>query len=525
MDMTQPINRRGFIQQAGALGAWTAAGGPLVFNLAPGTAQAADTLSGYRALVCVFLAGGNDAFNTVVRADSMPGLSRYKDARQTIRWNDADLADTTLKLNIGATNNFTGVPGLDLRLNKRLANMRSRFNAGGVALIGNIGPLVKPMTNAAYVPGSVDVPPKLFSHNDQQSVWQSGKAEGAVSGWGGEFIRRLAQNNTVNGAASTKFASIGVEATAVFSNGIDIKVSGETVKPLINVLGTSRLGVLRPGGGDANSQSWPTGNVDGFDEGRLTRDSVLGPIFAGSAGVTQKSVFLLGTYKHAIEQDYLAKLASANDAWKAASQALGDMGTAVVPDAPANNDLAAQLRTVLAFIRRHDTVPTAMNSSRQVFFVQLGGFDTHNGQTAGGKHDELMLQLDEALDYFYAQLQGSGHLSSVTTFTASEFGRKLNENGDGSDHGWGGHHLVFGGSVKGGVYGQFPDLGTWDGAKYTDPQLLSDGTMVPKVSVDVFAKQLGAWLGLDWVGVANNKTALGQMFPNLANQEALTAFI
>jgi uncharacterized protein (DUF1501 family) len=525
--MTPKINRRSFIQQAGAVGAWTAAGGPLVFNLAPSTAQAANNLDGYRALVCVFLAGGNDAFNTVVRADSIPGLNRYKEARKTIRWNDVDLADASLKLTVGATNNFTGAPNLDLRLNKHLAKMRARFNAGGVALIGNIGPLVKPMTNTAYVPGSVDVPPKLFSHNDQQSVWQSGKPEGAVSGWGGEFIRRLAQNNTVNGAASTKFASIGVEATAVFCNGIDVKVAGETGKPQVNVLGSSRLGVLRPGGGDADSQSWSTGNADGFDEGRLTRDSVLGPIFAGTAGVTQKSVLFGGTYKHAIEQDYLSKLVSANDAWKAASQVLGKMDSAVVPDAPANNDLAAQLRAVLAFISRHATVPTALNSSRQVFFVQLGGFDTHNGQIAGGVHDDLLRQLDEALDYFYTQLQEGGYLSSVTTFTASEFGRKLNENGDGSDHGWGGHHLVFGGSVKGGVYGHFPDLGTWDGAsaKYTDPQLLSDGTMVPKVSVDVFAKQLGGWLGLDWVGDANNKTALGQIFPNLGLQEGLAAFI
>jgi uncharacterized protein (DUF1501 family) len=291
------------------------------------------------------------------------------------------------------------------------------------------------------------------------------------------------------------------------------------------VLGTSRLGVLRPGGADANSQPWPTGYSDGFDEGRLSRDSVLGPIFAGTVGMSQKTTLFGGTYKHAIEQDYLSKLVSANDAWKAASQALGDMGTSVVRDAPAGNDLAAQLRTVLAFIRRHDTTPTAMNSSRQVFFVQLGGFDTHSGQVADGKHDQLLQQLDEALDYFYTELQAGGHLSSVTTFTASEFGRKLNENGDGTDHGWGGHHLVFGGSVKGGVYGHFPDLGTWDGAKYTDTQLLSDGTMVPKVSVDVFAKQLGAWLGLDWAGDANNKAALAQIFPNLADQEALSAFI
>jgi uncharacterized protein (DUF1501 family) len=157
--------------------------------------------------------------------------------------------------------------------------------------------------------------------------------------------------------------------------------------------------------------------------------------------------------------------------------------------------------------------------------VQLGGFDTHSGQIGpDSAHKNLLKKLDEALMYFNEAL-GDADRGKVITFTASEFGRKLNENGDGTDHGWGSHHFVMGGNVKGGVYGHFPDLSTWSAgtSSYTDGQLLADGTMIPKVPVDLFAKELGKWLGIDWAVGTNPKVA-EQLFPNLSGSQALLGF-
>jgi uncharacterized protein (DUF1501 family) len=533
--MTNSISRRSFLKHSGALGSVVGAGLPVALNLTmPSQAMAApgDDTSGYRALVCVFLAGGNDAFNTIVRTDSAAGLQRYRAARSNVALPD----DRLTALNITPANNHCvpATPSLALKINDKLPNLCSMFNEGKLAIIGNIGPLVQNMTAAEYVPGSSTVPAKLFSHNDQQSVWQSGQPEGAISGWGGELVRRLSAQNRVTTLGTDDqqlFASVAVESSPVFCNGTNTKMPGG--KPTITMFGAaSRGGALRPGGADIYSmETTGPSNSDYSFWGmtRLGRNATLNPIFEGSAGMSTLTSTV--STKHFIESDYCKKLKSANDAWLSMFTATSNITSSTPP--PAGNRLANQLRVVADIIKARSATPLSM--SRQVFFVQLGGFDTHSGQQLGGsEHDRLMTQLNDALFYFDTQLGADRSL--VTTFTASEFGRKLHANGDGTDHGWGGHHFVMGGALmgkdsqnkdiwlRGGVYGNFPDLSTWNGNAYTDTQLLSDGTLVPKVSVDVFAKEMGQWLGIDW-STAENKLVAEQLFPNLSKLAPLPGII
>jgi uncharacterized protein (DUF1501 family) len=497
--MTKHISRRNFLKHSGALGAITSVGMPLVMNLLPTDATAA--VSGpYKALVCVFLAGGNDAYNTVVRNDSVAGVARYLSARPDIALPEATVNNSLYALDLTGRNHTTAAK---LMLHPNMPKMRERFGRGEVALIGNVGPLVDgTIKPSEFDPGSVRVPPKLFSHNDQQSVWQSGKPDGATSGWGGEMVRRFTALNTITTAANggsapppNLFSSLAVEASAVFSAGTNFKAVNEPAGAAVSPLGVASTGVLQPG--------------NSVLVGAHTRESLLFPIFNGTNGMSTLTA-ASGTTKHLIETDYQGKLSSANTAWQLMTDAQTASGfTASAP--PTDNQLAKQLQAVVNVIKARDK--GQLSYGRQVFFVQLSGFDTHSGQTRGGAHDNLLAQLDAALDYFYTQL--GTDVANVTTFTASDFGRKLKANGDGSDHGWGGHHFVMGGGVKGGAYGHFPDLSQWDGKSVNDAErLLSDGTMVPAVAVETYAKELGQWFGLNWSDGGANAELAKALFPN-----------
>jgi uncharacterized protein (DUF1501 family) len=530
--MSINISRRNFLQQTGV---WTASAGvgfPMALNLVmPGTAQAAD-VADYRALVCVFLAGGNDSYATVLRTDK--GLERYKAARSEISLNvDRNTPDgkalidqTTLSaaLTDHPDNASRGLPaGLGLALHPKLKFLKQHFDAGKVALIGNIGPLLKPMTAAKFVPGSPEVPLKLFSHNDQLSIWQSGKAEGSTWGWGGELVRQAAinaQTNTlrkqINGVpqpevADNIFSAIGIESTPVFCYGTDAAMPG--AHPDVAAFGaTKEAGALRLGFVGPYNMDTPGPQLNMYWD----RAALLGPLFAAKVGTSDGGTAGT-TLDHLIESDYAAKLNNANDAWTYLSSALAE-----VPLVPSGRSLNQQLEMVYKMIRAHDKGQLGMH--RQVFYVQLNGFDTHKGQVGDGleSHSNLLEQLDEALQRFQGLLDSTGDTSKVVTFTASEFGRKFNQNGNGTDHGWGGHHFVMGGSTRGGVWGHFPDLSSWvppatpgtDG-HYGDTQLLPDGAMVPKVPVDNLVKALGSWFGanMDDAVVASQLTPYADASP------------
>jgi uncharacterized protein (DUF1501 family) len=527
--MTHPTSRRQFLKQGGALASAAGVGMPLVMNLmATGSAQAA-AATGYKALVCVFLAGGNDAFNTVIRTDSVEGNKRFMSARKTVGLDVMSVANgvytplSPVDLITKMVPNKTGINSLTLALHPALVKTKARLEAGKLAVIGNIGPLADVTNSQTYAEASVAIPPKLFSHNDQTSTWQSGQPEGAVSGWGAELVRRFPANNLISDARSHMFSAVAIETSPVFCSGGNLDMP-------------DALPVVTPFGAASNGGALKVCGYrgSGLINDRFDRDTLLAPIFSGNVGRGETTA--KAAAGNLIEEAYLAKLNAANNAWSAMSTALAqssaDGNLSGEPALPADNGLAAQLRMVAKMIKASSSNPLALG--RQVFFVQIGGFDTHSGQvqpnsTELSTHGNLLRKLDDALQYFDDMLGTGGQddRSKVVTFTASEFGRKLDGNGDGTDHGWGGHHFVMGGAVKGGVYGYFPDLGTWtNGAipPYGDPQMLRDGTLVPSVSVDLFAKELGQWLGIDWASGSNVQLG-AKLFPRLKPSTPVLGFL
>ncbi len=511
--MSHKITRRHFLKQSGAMGAAASLGMPLVMNLTAPTGAHAAVDGGYKALVCVFLAGGNEAHNTVFRTDR--GLDRFRAARPSV---SADVLEVNglprnpLQMQPGW--NRTGIDGMALALHPSLANVKTLFESGRLAIVGDVGPLIEPTTASAVVAGTARMPPKLSSHNDQTSIWQSGRSEGATVGWGGEMVRRFAELNQVDGQVSQLFSAVAVESTPVFCAGSHPGMPDN--KPPVSMFGAAKgVGTLRPGGLRASEQNGETRFLI-YEDQRLRREDVLADVFSGLIGVSELPDGVAGL----IEQDYLTKLKGAQRAWETAEQALTKV--TMTQTVPAGNHLAAQLAVVARMVKSSGSEPLSLK--RQVFYVQLGGFDTHSGQIgAVNSHSSLLRQLDVALKYFDDE-QGQDR-DKVMTFTASELGRKLNENGDGTDHGWGGHHFVMGGAQTRGVYGYFPDLDSWDDNRsaYRDEHLLPDGTLVPKVPVDLYAKEFGAWLGIDWRQGSNREVAR-LLFPNLSENEPLLGF-
>jgi uncharacterized protein (DUF1501 family) len=505
------LSRRHFLKHSGALASAAGVGMPMVMNMLVSPEAMAATGGSYKALVCVFLAGGNDSHNTVIRTDK--GLARFVSARPTVGAEVQTDGTALAPLNMGSHPNLTGISGLSLALHPTLANVKSYFESGRLAIIGNVGPLMEPTLASAVANGSAKMPPKLSSHNDQTSIWQSGYPEGAISGWGGEMVRRFGETNKVEGQTSQLFSAVAIETSPVFCAGTNQNMPGHL--PVVSPFGAAAKdgGALRPGGLKGDNAPY---TVHWY----LPRDVALSKLFKGEAG---RSELGAGSAKvaHLIESDYLAKMKGAEQAWSTNSQATANV--TLSRPIPEGNSLAEQLAVVVKMIKASNNAPLALG--RQVFYVQLNGFDTHSGQVGPmSPHKRLLKKLDDALKFFDDEL-GSDR-EKVLTFTASEFGRKLNENGDGTDHGWGGHHFVMGGGVKGGVYGHFPDLSTWSDAKAAygdDEQVLPDGTMVPQVAVDLYAKELGKWLGIDWSD-GTNKQVASILFPNLDQKEPLLGF-
>ncbi len=444
---SHPIDssRRHLLQTASALSVLGAAS-PLALNLA-GLSAAAQSAEDYRALVCVFLFGGNDQSNTVVPFDSAE-FAGYTNARPSIARPATDFTS------LGAV---ASQGGRSFALPNEFAPLAALFGSGKLAIVANVGPLITPTTNTQYQNASVPLPPKLFSHNDQQSVWQSSGAEGATSGWGGRMADLIAAGNT-----NQTFTAISVSGSAVF-------LSGRTV--LQYQIGTN---------------------------GPVAINGLTGSLFGSSSAGAVLQQLITATRPGMFENEYDRVTARAIAANATLSGALG-AAPVLTTVFPTGNSLADQLKMVARAIG----VRQAVGARRQVFFVSLGGFDTHDFQLRD--QPTLHTTLAAALDAFYQATVELGVASLVTTFTASDFGRTLTSNGDGSDHGWGSHHFVLGGAVKGGsIYGAFPTiaLGTAED--------VGSGRLLPTSAVDQYAATLAKWFGVADTDVAS-------VVPNLAN--------
>ena len=429
------LARRAFLRRAGQLGLAGVAT-PWALNLAAIGEAAAFTASDYKALVCIFLYGGNDHGNTVIPVDAA-NYAKYATIRGGLGLPQASLAGTTLDPSTALPN------GMKLALAPQMTGLKQLFDSGRMAVQLNVGPLRVPTTLAQYQARSVPLPPKLFSHNDQQSIWQSSQTEGATRGWGGRMGDLAMANN-----GSSVFTCISVSGNAVY-------LSGDSA---------------------LQYQVSPSGPVSMWP----TKSGLYG---SNACSAALKSL-ITGSSTHTLENEY-ARVTSRSIAAEAqVGAALAGIPTSTTAY-PADNPLAAQLQMVAKLI----SARSALGTKRQVFMVSMGGFDLHDGLPY--QHPALLAKVSEAMTAFYANTVELGIANSVTAFTASDFGRTLVSNGDGSDHGWGSHHFVVGGAVKGKQF-----YGTAPSVSVNGPDDVGQGRLLPTTSVDQFAATMARWFGV-----------------------------
>lgn len=510
--------RREILRRAAALSCVGAAASTFGFQLATlGEAAAQTSTLPFRAIVCIFLFGGNDANNMVLATDA-DSFGRYFASRNQGDVPIALMPAGTPATLPGQTNAVTGrtlpnnntayqvpeawggvlpitpstanpvPPGTTAAartfgLHPLLSPLIPLWNSGRLAIATNVGPLIVPTTKVQYQARSVPLPTNLMSHNDQQSTWQSGSAEGARRGWGGLMADQLLSANGTNSV----FTAISTAGNAVFLAGgtaVQYQVTTSQTAPAIKIAA-----------------------------GATAATSVFG---SANAGARVQSIIRDVSGTNYFMKDYSGKVIRSMDSADLLNAAFANPAISGIaaptplfnPITRANetNQLAVQLQTVAKIIASNTTFGTR----RQVFFVSMGGFDNHDVQNIN--QGQLMARLAHAMSYFdgaLANLNGVDMRGSVTTFTASDFSRTWSTNGDGTDHAWGSHHFIMGGAVRGGnIYGQFPTVGV-DQGTFKNPDMAGN-VLVPTLSVDQYAATLGRWFGV-------SDTAIGSIFPNLGN--------
>jgi uncharacterized protein (DUF1501 family) len=444
--------RRQFLRRSACAAVGMTAMGNTIFDLQ--RIAAAAPLVDYKSLVCVFLYGGNDGNNVIV--PTLAGdYAQYAAVRDALALPQSSL----LPLHPLST------PPGDSRqwgLHPSLKGVQSLFNSGKAAMVANVGPLVAPLTREEYLNRTVAVPPQLFSHSDQTVHWQTSLPDQpARTGWGGrtaDLLRSLNENARIS-------MSISVAGTNTFQVG--------------NVV--------------TQYQVSPEGPVGLTSYVPATQ----GPDAASNAIRS----LLARSYGNLFERGYSGIFNRALDNQELLSGAL--TGAPPITTQFPDTDLGQQLKMIAQLVSVRET----LGLRRQVFFCSGQGFDTHGGQIGttalDGTHADLLAELDGALTAFQAAMTELNVADSVTAFTASDFGRTLVSNGTGSDHGWGSHHFVLGGAVRGGrLYGQLPTLAVGG------PNDAGDGRWIPTTSVDEYSATLARWFG-----VANSDLPL--VLPNL----------
>ncbi len=469
-------SRRAFLQRSAQL-AFTGVALPTTLNLAAiGEAAAFAAPAGsYKALVCVFLYGGSDYGNTVVTYDD-PSYNLYS----TIRGGGANqtaggiaLAKTDLTATL-----LTPTPGSELPNGRQYAfhpamtGLAGLFNSGKAAVQLNVGPLVVPLTKAQYNSSNrtlYPLPPKLFSHNDQQSLWQSSQPEGSTVGWGGK-IGDLALSSNIN----SLFTCISITGNSVFL-----------------------------GGNSALAYQVSTG-------GAVKINCVNSNVYNSAAVKTTIAQLVQQSRSHILESEYnrVTTRAIGAEGTITAGINTGDAiatSTKYAPFTGLTSNLAAQLKMVARLIATR----SSLGPKRQVFFVSAGGFDLHDGLIANQQSN--LKTVSDAMTAFYQTTANLGVDQNVTSFTASDFGRTLASNGDGTDHGWGSHHIMVGGAVKGAAfYGYAPPVSVGSTTAAEDQWHVGQGRLLPTTSVDQYAATLATWFGVE-------ATELAGILPNLNN--------
>lgn len=501
------VSRRLFLRQASAVSLLAGAGSPLALNLLAAGSAAAQSAEDYRAMVCLFMFGGNDAFNMVLPTDAASWAAYTATRSQASSaigllppGHLPDLgASAGSAARLGGVLPITpiqpnGPPGRAYALHPLMGSLQSMFNTDRrLAIVANVGPLVAPTSKAQYAQPNHPRPPRLFSHNDQQSVWQTMMPEGATIGWGGRMADMI-----VGGSDASAFTAVSAAGNAVWLSGQQVRqyqVSG--------------AGALRMGA-DANNLVYGSGAVADALAKIARRADGNHVLEADVADVAGRSIDAEATLRGALRPpiDPAFGTAPSGGSYNPTADPKLQYLNPLTGN-PEFSALAHQLQVVARLIQAGQAGLTGVR--RQVFFVSVGGFDTHSGQTQ--THANLMARVAHAMRYFDTALGAINARSNVTTFTASDFGRTFTSNGDGTDHGWGAHQFVMGGAVRGGaVYGSFPTLMARNPrtGEFDSLNQVRNGAMLPTTSVDQLGATLGRWFGL------SDAQALG-VFPNLAN--------
>lgn len=487
---------------------------------------------GYKALVCVYLSGGSDSFNWLVPSDNtrygIYSASRggvYTGANGPLGLAQGSLLPVNLAGPGGTPLPAGNAYGLhpacadwtsidDSGAQTSMPGLQSLTNQGKVAWLANTGTLVVPLTKATYSNPSLPKPPQLYSHNDQTNQWFQGRETANFGfGWGGQVADLLfSQNTPIVGSSPPLILPMNIS----FSGSNRFQVGTQVVPYQMSSCGNPNNGNPFPGSivGSSFANCSGTNSLDNFRPcGSATLDAddqALCSLLASSgnlfetehAATMQRAMDLAGQMATNLTGTPNPSLLTTPFRALADDQAVAGYNLA----ADGNNSLAEQL----AMVARLINMRSQLGQSRNIFFVSLGGFDTHATQMPDNGQPRLLRRISRALGSFYQALAEMGVENSVTTFTMSEFSRTLNSNGDGSDHAWGGTQLVMGGAVNGGnaasgrLYGTFPDL-TLNG-----PDSFSRGQMIPTTAMDQMGATLASWMGL-------SPTQVNTVFPNLSN--------
>jgi uncharacterized protein (DUF1501 family) len=466
--------RRDFFRQAACAAVGTLSIATTIRDLRFINAAVAQTpLNDYKALVCIFLSGGNDSNNLIVPvgADYTP----YAAVRQNLALPVGSL------LPISPLNN----DGHTYGLHPTMGELQTLFQEGKMAMVFNVGPLVYPMTRAQYQANSVPRPPQLFSHSDQVTHWQTSLPDQPPkTGWGGRIADLLhpQQIELINGVPTEASAKIALCTSLSGANTFEV---GDTFAQYH----VSTAGAV---------------TVTGVSGERLNAFKAI--LDVASVNL-QRSAFA-GVTKNAILTGDLL-----NNAILPTSAA--NFFTVPFPTSSLGNQLKMIARLIEAGPRSSTGTPPGLNMKRQIFFCSVGGYDTHtsqvqnNGATEAdrvlGSHTNLLNEVSEAVFAFQRAMEQVGHSNDVTAFTASDFGRTLLTNGQGSDHGWGSHHMIVGGAVQGKkTYGVFPVL------QVNGPDDTSTGRWIPRLAVDQYSATLAKWFGV-------SDGDMSTVFPNIGH--------
>lgn len=429
------INRRQFLGHSCSLGLASATLSSSLLQLGLARNVAAQTAGDYRALVCVLLAGGNDSWNMVVPTDS-DQYSQYQSIRS-----DLALARNSLLPLSGST-----AQGRHYGLHPGMPELQSLFATGDAGLVCNVGTLLEPFDPQTVANDTINAPLGLFSHSDQIQQWQTGISDARVAqGWGGRIADLLQDNNVANGISM----NISLSGNNVFQSGFS----------------SAEYAVEASGDGAPGINAY--NDDDAF--GRFRRQMI-----DRLMAVKQDNI---------LRREYRTRLLNAIDSQQVFVDAL-DRAPALRTSFSPNN-FSQSLRQISRII----AVRERLGARRQTFFVTVGGWDHHDDVLPN--QAAMLPMVSAGLMEFRHALSELAVLDAVTTFTTSDFGRTLTSNGKGSDHGWGGHHIVMGGAVNGGNYfGSYPEI------RPDSPLDVGRGIYAPTTSVDQYFAELALWFGV-----------------------------